>query len=406
MNQKFFGATITKLRKRSRMTQAALAKNLNVSDKAISKWETGLGYPEITLLPRIAAVFGVTIDYLITGERRGITVAGNIVIDNLKKLNSGPDKEALSLILSMSKVVSGCAANVSVNLAKLDPSVPISVAGCVGDDENGRYAITQMQRYNVDTGRVKIADREPTGFSDIMSYSDGKQAVFHARGANAFFSPEDIDIMRLGCGILHIGAVILQLWFDKPDPEYGTTLAHFLHNAQDVGIRTSVAMILSDIANSTEKITLALRHCNFLIVNMSTCKRIWGIELRSKNGKLDVEAIRRVMEKLMASGVKEKVLMHSEECSFCLNQDGEFTVVPALIVPKEKFKGNVGAGDAFCAGSLFAIDHRYSDREILEFATGVSANSTIYEDVLNGHWTKQDVLSVMNQFPRYAMPKE
>ena len=68
MNQKFFGATITKLRKRNRMTQAALAKSLNVSDKAISKWETGLGYPEITLLPRIAAVFGVTIDYLITGE--------------------------------------------------------------------------------------------------------------------------------------------------------------------------------------------------------------------------------------------------------------------------------------------------------------------------------------------------
>ena len=60
MNQKLFGMTVTRLRKRAGMTQAELAKSLNVSDKAVSKWETGLGYPEITLLPRIAAVFGVT----------------------------------------------------------------------------------------------------------------------------------------------------------------------------------------------------------------------------------------------------------------------------------------------------------------------------------------------------------
>lgn len=406
MNQKFFGATITKLRKRNRMTQAALAKSLNVSDKAISKWETGLGYPEITLLPRIAAVFGVTIDYLITGERRGITVAGNIVIDNQKKLDGGPDKDGLNYILSMSKVVSGCAANVTVNLAKLDPSVPISVAGCVGDDENGRYAISQMQRYNVDTGRVKVTDQVPTGFSDIMSYTSGKQAVFHGRGANAFFYPEDIDIMRLGCGILHIGAVILQLWFDKPDPEYGTLLARFLHDVQQIGIRTSVAIILSDIAKSSDRILPALQYCNILIINENGCKRIWDIDLRHKNGKPNIPGIREAMKRLMAAGVKEKVLIHCEEASFCLNQDGVFTVVPALAVPKDKVKSRVSAGDAFCAGSLFAIDHRYGDREILEFASGVSANSMIYEDALNSHWTKQDVLAVMEQYPRCPMPKE
>jgi transcriptional regulator with XRE-family HTH domain len=51
MNPKLFGATITALRKKNGLTQTALAKLLNVSDKAVSKWETGLGYPEITLLP-------------------------------------------------------------------------------------------------------------------------------------------------------------------------------------------------------------------------------------------------------------------------------------------------------------------------------------------------------------------
>ena len=42
MNSKLFGATMTALRRKCGMTQAALAKRLNVSDKAVSKWETGV----------------------------------------------------------------------------------------------------------------------------------------------------------------------------------------------------------------------------------------------------------------------------------------------------------------------------------------------------------------------------
>lgn len=60
-----FGAVIASLRKKSGLTQVALGRLLQVSDKAVSRWETGLGYPEITLLPRIAEAFGVTVDYLI-----------------------------------------------------------------------------------------------------------------------------------------------------------------------------------------------------------------------------------------------------------------------------------------------------------------------------------------------------
>lgn len=70
MNPKNFGATVAALRKKSGLTQAALGAKLRVSDKAVSRWETGLGYPEITLLPKIAEVFGVNVDYLITGECR------------------------------------------------------------------------------------------------------------------------------------------------------------------------------------------------------------------------------------------------------------------------------------------------------------------------------------------------
>ena len=63
------GKTIAELRKAKGWTQIELAKKLNVSDKAVSKWESEGGFPEITQLPVLAKIFDVSIDYLMTGKK-------------------------------------------------------------------------------------------------------------------------------------------------------------------------------------------------------------------------------------------------------------------------------------------------------------------------------------------------
>ena len=63
MDAKTIGTMIAQLRKKNGLTQAALAQKLNISDKTVSKWESGYGYPEITQFPVLAALFGVSIDY-------------------------------------------------------------------------------------------------------------------------------------------------------------------------------------------------------------------------------------------------------------------------------------------------------------------------------------------------------
>lgn len=68
MNQYVTGAMIKELREKNRLTQSELAQKLNVSDKTISKWETGKGYPDITLLEPIASVFGISIAELLSGH--------------------------------------------------------------------------------------------------------------------------------------------------------------------------------------------------------------------------------------------------------------------------------------------------------------------------------------------------
>ena len=68
MSKHSIGKTIATLRKAKGWTQVELAEKLNVSDKAVSKWESEAGLPEISQLPTMATLFGVTIDYLLTGK--------------------------------------------------------------------------------------------------------------------------------------------------------------------------------------------------------------------------------------------------------------------------------------------------------------------------------------------------
>lgn len=68
MDQYVTGNTIKTLREKNRMTQIRLADMLGVSDKTVSKWETGKGYPDITLLEPIAEALQVSVTELISGN--------------------------------------------------------------------------------------------------------------------------------------------------------------------------------------------------------------------------------------------------------------------------------------------------------------------------------------------------
>ena len=64
-----FGEFIVKLRKEKNMTQKELAEKLNLTDKAISKWERGLSFPDIIMLKPLSELFDVSIIELLNGER-------------------------------------------------------------------------------------------------------------------------------------------------------------------------------------------------------------------------------------------------------------------------------------------------------------------------------------------------
>lgn len=68
MNQYVTGNMIRRLRESKNMTQQQLGEKINVSDKAVSKWETNRGYPDVSLIERLADALGVSVIELFSGE--------------------------------------------------------------------------------------------------------------------------------------------------------------------------------------------------------------------------------------------------------------------------------------------------------------------------------------------------
>jgi transcriptional regulator with XRE-family HTH domain len=80
MKKQTLGSVISTLRKEHGMTQAALAEKMNVTDKAVSKWERDLSCPDIGSLPKLAEIFGVSVDELMQVKE------GSVREDRMEKI--------------------------------------------------------------------------------------------------------------------------------------------------------------------------------------------------------------------------------------------------------------------------------------------------------------------------------
>ena len=83
MTSKECGNFISELRKEKKLTQKELAEKINVTDKAVSRWETGKGYPDVTSLVSLSDYFGVSANELLAGKRLAVEDIKETADENL-----------------------------------------------------------------------------------------------------------------------------------------------------------------------------------------------------------------------------------------------------------------------------------------------------------------------------------
>lgn len=316
--------------------------------------------------------------------KKGIAVAGSILVDKLNQISAYPNEGELVQILNTQLAIGGCVPNVSVDIKRISPEMPVYAMGRIGSDEEGEYVIKKLQDNGVDIRFIRKSE-EKTSFTEVMSVVGWQRTFFTYAGASASFGYEDISFERLDVKMLHLGYLLLLKKVDEGDGE------KILKRAQECGVKTSIDLV-SENSDRYSLVVPCLKYTDNLIVNEIEAGKLAGIFPQEKN-------IYTIAEKLKSFGVKERVIVHMPEVSVCLSEKGYFCV-PSYDLPHGYIKGTTGAGDAFCAGALYGIHQGYGDKEILEFASACATAALSEVDAVSGMKNKEEIVKSCSGFER------
>lgn len=92
MEQQMVGKFISTCRKEKGLTQMQLAEKLNITNRAISKWETGKSMPDVSIMLDLCDILGITVNELLSGERIAMENYQKRAEENLMELQSKKEK--------------------------------------------------------------------------------------------------------------------------------------------------------------------------------------------------------------------------------------------------------------------------------------------------------------------------
>jgi len=337
-------------------------------------------------------------------KRKGIASGGNLIVDYVKIVDSYPRQGNLSSIFEISRSTGGAVANVLIDLARMDGSIPLMAIGLVGDDENGEYVVGQLEKNNIDVDQVKVHPSLGTSFTDVMSViASGERTFFHYRGANADLSCADFNFSRINADVLHVGYALLLDSMDSFDEGYGTVMAKTLALAQKAGLRTSIDVVSENSDRFSKIVPPGLRYTDYCIINEVEASMITGIEARGDNERIDKNNLRKICEKLFEMGVGYWTVIHSPEMGCGMDKSGNFFIQPSIEVAPEYIKGKVGAGDAFCAGILYSAYCGYDLKEAVGIALTAAVCNLSEANATDGMKPIKEAMDIFRNYPRMSL---
>ena len=317
------------------------------------------------------------------GKRKGIISAGNWVVDAVKFIDVYPTKGNLTSITGVDEGLGGCAHNVLVDLASMRSGLPLYAGGCIGADDHGRMCLDACDRFGIDRTNLRVLPGESTSYTDVMSEKGGARTFFHYRGANARLSVEQVLACQSPARIFHLGYLLLLDSLDQEDPVYGVAAARALDGLQEMGYETSVDVVSEEGDRYRKVILPCLKYTDYLIINEVEAENCLGVKLRKSDGSIALSDVEQAAKQLLQEGVRKLVVIHFPEGGVAAAKDGRCCSAPSFSPDKKDIVSTVGAGDAFCAGALYAIHEGYALEDLLDFASA-SARFNLFSSTSTG----------------------
>ena len=111
-------------------------------------------------------------------QRKGIAVAGSVIVDKINEISAYPDAGELTQIRSIQNAVGGCVPNVALDLKKIAPNLPVDAIGKIGKDAEGEFVTDILKAGGVSTTGLAVMSGEKTSFTEVMSIPGGQRTFF------------------------------------------------------------------------------------------------------------------------------------------------------------------------------------------------------------------------------------
>ncbi len=279
--------------------------------------------------------------------------AGIIVADYIcRPIAAWPPPGQLVLTDNLEFAIGGCAANVAVDLRKLNFRVGLS--GEVGQDGFGSLIADMLGRTGVDCSRLSRSDKLPTSGTMIVNVRGEDRRFIHCVGANAEYDASAItDEILQQTKVLYVGGYCLMKSL-TPD-----RVAGLFQRARNFGVITALDVVLPEQGEFWTQIAPVLPLTDFFFPNNDEAARITGLD-----DPQDQAA------KFVAGGCRAAVVTCGGFGTILKTSAGGWR----LGVHRVEAVDPTGTGDAFVAGFLYGQIHGHTPLDSLQYGAAMGAS--------------------------------
>jgi sugar/nucleoside kinase (ribokinase family) len=303
--------------------------------------------------------------------RRGIVLAGIVVLDVIHLIDHWPAEETLAFIDRTEFAAGGPPHNAAAGLLKLGADFPVTLLATVGPDAYGEKLLASARGYGLDTSHVSVIPGAVTSHTHVMSCMDtGRRTFFAQMGCNNEMRPEHLMPPEGSAAKLYyLGSPGLARTMDQSDG-WRTLLAA----GRERGMKTCLELCPAPAEALRKHVTPCLPLTDYFVVNDYEAGSLTGVDI-APDGRLDWQAAEAACRRLLDMGVGDLAGVHHPDGAVALRRNGEVSRRASVQVDLSEIAGATGAGDAFYAGVLFGLHEDWPLERCLELGNAAAATS-------------------------------
>jgi len=330
--------------------------------------------------------------------RRGIITGGTWCADHNKFVSHWPGEEEVVEILTNEVRGGGSACNLAIDMKRLDPDLPVSTIGLIGNDEDGRILIAEADAAGINRSRLIIAEIGSTAHTDAFTSAEsGRRTHLYLPGTAAELNPDHFDFSGVQARILHLG---LPGVHEKLDGTWGDDVNGWvtvLKKARAAGIATNLELCSIPADRIRKIVRPCLAHLDLLVVNDFEIAAIAGLGT-GHGAEVDVQHCLKAARSVLAEGAMQLVVVHFPGGAAAVSPGGVEFLLPSVDIPPEAIQGTNGAGDAFAAGLLYGLHQEWTVTAAIELGHASAAASVQGLGTTDTVVSWQDCLAVVSRW--------